>query len=62
VKVLRILTTSGQVFSMALQRVAGHMPFRPDFPDAVSVDLVDMTPEEFLALPLTPDAARRFAL
>lgn len=59
-KVLKIMTTDGRIFQMALERVDGFDPINPHFPDAAHVELVDMTPEEYQAIPATNESAERF--
>lgn len=60
-KVLRILTATGSIFHMTLERMEGYVGTRPDFPDAVAVELVEMTPEQYLDLAHPVEPNRRFA-
>jgi hypothetical protein len=46
---------------MTLERIPGYVGTRPDFPDAVAVELVEMTPEQYLAICATVESWRRFA-
>jgi hypothetical protein len=48
-KVLKIMTANGAIY---------HMPLA-GFPDAANVDLVEMTREEYEAVPATADAFQR---
>lgn len=59
-KVLHIFTSDGDDFHMPLERSSHCGPLEPHFPDAARVELLDMSEEEYLAIPATNESAERF--
>lgn len=59
-KVLLIITTDGDEHHLPLEPVANTAAFMPNFPDAKSVELLDMTEAEYFAIPVHEQADYRF--
>lgn len=51
-KVLKIMSGDGSVHHMPLEMPPQRCsPFVPNFPDALQVEVVDMTPKDYQAIP-----------